>query len=80
MQISSIQPIDRALSGATIPGQSGPGSGGNDGVRSIHQNFSITRTSPSDCLVSYLVHLLCLHISIYINIKDNLLLAFHLFR
>ena len=29
MQFSFIQPIDRALSGATIPGQSGPGSNGN---------------------------------------------------
>ena len=30
--VSSIQPTDRALSGATIPGQSGPGSNGNEGV------------------------------------------------
>ena len=28
-QFSSLWPIDRALSGATIPGQSGPGSDGN---------------------------------------------------
>ena len=35
MQFSSIQPIDRALSGATILGQSGPGSNGNEGVLRI---------------------------------------------
>ena len=35
-QFSSIQPIDRTLSGATTtPGQSGPGSGGNKGVPRI---------------------------------------------
>ena len=32
MQFSSIQPIDRAQSGATIQGQSVPGSDGNEGV------------------------------------------------
>ena len=47
MQFSSIQPIDRALSGATTPGQSGRGSNG------IPQSPSITGTSPLDCLVSY---------------------------
>ena len=36
MQVSSIWPIDRALSGATIPGQSGPGNNGNEGVLRIH--------------------------------------------
>ena len=45
--------MDRALSGATIPGQSGPGSDGNEGVLCILQSFSITGTSSSDCLVSY---------------------------
>ena len=44
------------LSGATIPGQSGPGSNGNEGVLRIPQSPSITGTSPSDCLVSYLGH------------------------
>ena len=48
MQFSSIQPIDRTLSGATILGQSGPG---NEGVLHIPQTSSITRTSPLDCLV-----------------------------
>ena len=43
----------RALSGATTPGQSGPGSNGNEGVLHIPQDPSITWTSPSDCLVSY---------------------------
>ena len=56
MQFSSIWPIDRALSGATTPGQSGPGSNGNEGVLYIPESSSITRTSPSDCLVSYLGH------------------------
>ena len=50
----SIWPIDRGLSGATTPGQSGPGSNGNEGVLCIPQNSSITGTSPSDCLVSYI--------------------------
>ena len=44
---------DRALSGATTPGQSGPGSNGNEGVLRIPQSSSIAGTSPSDCLVSY---------------------------
>ena len=38
---------------ATTPGQSGPGSGGNEGVPRIPQSCSITGTSPSDCSVSY---------------------------
>ena len=47
---TSIWPIDRSLSGATNPGQNGPGSD------SILQSSSITRISPSDCLVSYTGH------------------------
>ena len=50
--------MDRALSGATILGQSGPGSDGNEEVFCIPQSSSIAGTSPSDCLVSYLGHLL----------------------
>ena len=38
------------------PGQSGPGSEGNEGVRHIPKSSSITGTSPSDSLVSYLGH------------------------
>ena len=38
----SICPIDRTLSGATTPGQSGPGSDGNDGVLHFPQSSSIT--------------------------------------
>ena len=53
MQFSSIQPIDRALSGATPPGQSGPGINGNKGVLRFPQSSSITGTTPSDCLLSY---------------------------
>ena len=48
--------IDRALSGATTPGQNGPGSNGNEGVLRIPQSFSIAGISPSDCLVSYPRH------------------------
>ena len=58
MQFSSIWPIDRTLSGATTLGQSGPGSNGNEVVLLIPQSSCITGTSPSDCLVSYLGHLL----------------------
>ena len=56
MKFSSIQPVDRALLCATIPGQSGPGSNGNKGVLCIPQSSSITGTSPSECLVSYPGH------------------------
>ena len=52
-QFSSIWPIDRTLSGATTPSQSGHGSDGNEGVLCILQSSSITGTSPSDCLLSY---------------------------
>ena len=55
-QFSSIQPIDRVLSGATTPGQSGPESNGNEEVLHIPQSPSITGTLPSDCLVSYPEH------------------------
>ena len=56
MQFSSIRPIDRTLSGATIPGQSGPGSNSNEEVLHIPQSPRITGTSTSDCLVSYTGH------------------------
>ena len=39
--------------GATTPGQSGPGSDGNEGILNIPQSLSITGTSPLDCLISY---------------------------
>ena len=53
---SSIWPIDRTLSGITTLGQSAPGSDGNEGVFHIPQSSSVTETSPSDYLVSYLGH------------------------
>ena len=53
MQLSSIWPIDRGLSGATILSQSGPGSDGFEGLLHIPESSNITGTSPSDCLVSY---------------------------
>ena len=58
MQFSAILPIGRTLLGATPSSQSGPGSDGDEGVLLIPQNPSITGTSLSDCLVSYLGHLL----------------------
>ena len=54
--VSSIESIDRVLSGATTTGKSGPGSDGNKDVLRIPQSSSITGTSPSDCLVSYPGH------------------------
>ena len=58
MSNSSIWAKDRTLSGATTPGQSGPGSDRNEEVFSIHLSFRITGASLSDCLVSYPGHLL----------------------
>ena len=55
-QFSSIWTIDRTLSGATNPGQSEPGSDGNEWVLRIPQSSGITGTSASDCLLSYLGH------------------------
>ena len=46
------------LSDATTPGQSGPGSDGNEGVLLIPQSSCIAGTSSSDCLVSYPGHLM----------------------
>ena len=50
--VCSIRLIDRTLSGAIIPGQSGPGSNGNEGVLHI---LRITKAaaSPSDGLMSF---------------------------
>ena len=56
MSNSSICPIYRTLWVATTPGQSGPGSDGNEGLLHILQNPSITEALPSDCLVSYQGH------------------------
>ena len=55
-QFSSIWPIDITVSGSTTMGQSGHGSDGNEEVLCISLSSSITGTSPSDCLVSYLGH------------------------
>ena len=46
----------RALTGATIPDQGGPGRDSNEGLLCIPQSSSITGTSPSYCLVSYVGH------------------------
>ena len=55
MSNSSIWPIDKSLSGATTPDQSGPGSDSNEGVLRI---FPISKAgaSESDGLISYLGH------------------------
>ena len=55
-QFIPILHIDRTLSGATTPGQSGPRNDGNGRFLPISQRYSITGTSPSDCLVSYTGH------------------------
>ena len=47
MSNNSIWPIDRTLSVANTPGQSGPESNGNIGVFHIPQSSSITGASPS---------------------------------
>ena len=52
-QFSSIWPIDRTLSWATILGQSEPRSDDNKWLLRIPQSSNITGASPSDCLVSY---------------------------
>ena len=53
---SSFSPIDRNLSGAITPDQSGPRSDSNKGVFWCSQSSSITGDSISDCLVSYPGH------------------------
>ena len=53
---SSILTIDRTLSGATTPGQSGPRSNEKGEFLRLPQSSSITGASPSDCLVSYTGH------------------------
>ena len=55
--VCSIWPIDRVLSGATNPGQSGPRSNGNEGVLPIPQ-ISKAGALLSDGLMLYQGHLL----------------------
>ena len=55
-QFSFIWPIDCNLSNATIPGERGLGSDGNEGMLCIPQSSGITGTLPSDCLASYPEH------------------------
>ena len=45
--------MDRTLSGATTPGQSGPGTDYIEEVLHILQSSIVTEASPSDCVVSY---------------------------
>ena len=53
---SSIWPIDRTSSGASIPDQSGPGSDGNKWVVHFPQSSGISGASPSDYFVLYTGH------------------------
>ena len=53
---SSIQLIDRTLSGATTPGQTRLGIDGNKGLLRIPQISRITGVLPSDCFVTYPSH------------------------
>ena len=55
--VCSIWPKGRTILGATTPGQSEPGRNGNEEVLCIPQS-SKAGSSPSDCLMSYLGHLL----------------------
>ena len=56
MHFISICPIDRTRAGATNPGQIGAVSDGNEWMFCIPPISSITRASPSDCLLSYTGH------------------------
>ena len=53
MTNSSIWSIERTQSRVTNPGQSWPGSDGNERKRHILSSSSITEASPWDCLVTY---------------------------
>ena len=48
----NIKLLERMLSGATTPGQSEPGSDGNEEVLRISLSSRITGASPWDCLMS----------------------------
>ena len=52
-QFSSIWPIERTLTGAATPGQSGARNDGNEGLLRIPHSSSINGSSPSDILASY---------------------------
>ena len=50
--VCSIRPIYKNLSGATTPGQSGPGSNASEGILHINQFYKVGAL-PSDGLMSY---------------------------
>ena len=58
IQFSSIRPIEKTLSGATIQSHSGHGRIGNEGILRIFLRSRNTAGAPTDCLVSYLRDLL----------------------
>ena len=53
LNLSFIWSIDRTLSGATTPGQSGPRLDGNEGVLHFPQSWNIIGASATGCLMSY---------------------------
>ena len=72
MSNSSILSIDRTLSGATTPGQSGPGSDVNEEVLYVHQS-SRTEASPSDISTSYPGHSL---VGVFIHYKVSVVVFY----
>ena len=61
-----------------MPGQSGPGSDGNEKVLRIPQSSSITGNSPSDCLVSYPGKSDQLNAEITLDVRSSLFLVYSL--
>ena len=53
---SSILPIDTTLSGATTPGQRGPGSDGNKGYSTFPKTPALLKPHHHHGLLSYLGH------------------------
>ena len=76
MSSNSIWPMNRTLSGATTPGQSGPRSDNNKGVQHIPQSASINRTSLSDCLISHHHHHIALVARISLTLSRHSSLSF----
>ena len=75
MSNGSIWPLDRNLSGATTPGQSGSESDDNEGVLHIPKSSGITGVSPSDYLESYAGHSLGVVLLLYRGFSKIFLLV-----
>ena len=72
-EFSSIWPIDRTLSGATTPEQSGPRRDGNNEVLRIPQSSNMSGASPSGCFVSFAGHSLARVFPFYRHADPSLL-------